>query len=579
MKYRGCIVLLLILAGMFFPVQIVSAREENPPGTTSAPAPTPVPNSGTNPVQNLVQNITQTIHFPAPSIGEAIQKVFDDAAQAQEKRIKHEAAQWAEIFGEVLTVPSPDYYASLAQTSLPAAGALAAALFLLRLAMHHWERLAGGNEPLTTVFSDWIVAGLLAVISGQFLDILTQTSWWMTGYILGDSVTLANKFTSVVSPIAGLYSLLHSPGLFGILIAFGLYVGGVLAVVAMAFSFAAANSVLYVLAFLGPPLAVISVIPQMRWMRSLWTKAASIVALLPFIAGTIFNAGVSLGMLTFQGKGLISTMMHILWLWGAAGLMLSLAGILGRITLSATTEAFGKIGEGVKGVANVAALGMGAGAAGGGATGFVEAGTASASLGGAGAAPGSEIGYLQQAMGHYQSAQRWNMAGAVLDTAGLPAGRFFRSLAQQQQLTGRQAELSARISHLAPDDEDLVNALPASDGDEHLKMNPPDGVHPGVYVKALGAYPGGGQTHFLQGYNEFKGVLEGKTDVQLGSVLSSYPEDVGKMVYAYQVQPDAIAGADDPLRQAAAMGGAKDVLSDFYGEIALHDGKDENITE
>lgn len=577
---RFGVVLLVVLFAALLSARGGFAQSAPPPATAPSPTAAPSPGSSSNPLQNLVQNITQVVHFPAPSISDAIEKVFSGAAEKQEDRIKREAAQWAEIFGEVLSKPTPDFYADLSQKSVPIAGALAAALFLLRLAIHHWTRLAGGDEPLTAVFSDWLVAGLLAVAAGQFLDTLTQTSWWITGYLLGSSVTLADKFTTALSPVAGLYSAIRGPGLFGILIGFGLYVGGLLSVVAMATAFAAANTVLYILAYLGPPVAVVSVIPQMRWLRSLWIKAASIVALLPFVAGAIFDAGVSLGMLTFKGGGLMPVLMNTLWLWGAAGAMLSLAGIVGRITLSAATDAIGKVGASVKGVTNVAALGLGAGAAvatGGASLGLAAAGTAGGAAGGAGAAgagggasvasaasaassaaPDSEIGDLDQAMGHYQNAQRWNMTGAALEAAGLPAGRFFHGLARHEQLGARQHELAARMRRFT-DAADNFSDIPAID---KVELTPPEGVHPGVYARALGAYPGA-QSRFLQGYNNLKTLLQG-TDTPVETLMSAYPEDVGKMVHALQTHQEQIAGADDPLFRAAAMGGATGVLQDFY---------------
>jgi hypothetical protein len=184
----------------------------------------------------------------------------------------------------------------------------------------------------------------------------------------------------------------------------------------------------------------------------------------------------------------------------------------------------------------------------------------------------SEAGFLQQSMGHYQSAQQWDMAGAVLNAAGLPSGRFFQSLAHRQQLSGRMAELSARMSRLVPDDEVLAVSPPSSDA---VELTPPDGIHKGVYAKAVGAYPGG-QTRFLQGYTSLKGVLESKTDARLETMLSAYPESVGKMVYAYQSNPDAVTDAADPLRQAALLGGAHNILADFYGED-VSDNTDDDI--
>jgi uncharacterized protein YqhQ len=60
----------------------------------------------------------------------------------------------------------------------------------------------------------------------------------------------------------------------------------------MLMAFAAANAGLFLLAVVGPSIAVAGALPQMRWMRSLWIKAVSVIALLPLIAGGIFKASI-----------------------------------------------------------------------------------------------------------------------------------------------------------------------------------------------------------------------------------------------------------------------------------------------
>jgi hypothetical protein len=109
----------------------------------------------------------------------------------------------------------------------------------------------------------------------------------------------------------------------------------------------------------------------MRWLRMLWLKAVVVIALLPLIAGGIFKAGVGAANV-FSQPGLLSGLIRIMWLWGATGLLLSLAGILGKTIISTTADALGQMVGAVKQIASVAALaasgagaGMGAGAAAG----------------------------------------------------------------------------------------------------------------------------------------------------------------------------------------------------------------------
>jgi len=267
---------------------VPAAYASTPPPPQAPPVPsqsTPEPSETQPSKPNLIQQITQVLHFPVPSITEALKKVFTEAAQEETRNLSREIGAWSEIFGEISQVPPAKFYSDLAQSSLPAAGALAGALFLLRLAIHHWSRLAGENEPLTTVLSDWLVAGMLAVLSGPFLDLLVQITWWLSGAVLGESSVLAQQFmdTITLSSLIRGAGLLSKPSIFTTLLVLGLSIGGFLAATGMLFAFGSANAVLFILAFLGPPVSVVAVIPQMRWLRSLWLKAASLVAILPFV--------------------------------------------------------------------------------------------------------------------------------------------------------------------------------------------------------------------------------------------------------------------------------------------------------
>ena len=67
-------------------------------------------------------------------------------------------------------------------------------------------------------------------------------------------------------------------------------------------------------------------------------KAVILIALLPIVAGGVFKAGMAAS--TWLGQqGLLSAILRVVWLWGATGLLLSLAGILGKMTLSTHVRA------------------------------------------------------------------------------------------------------------------------------------------------------------------------------------------------------------------------------------------------
>jgi len=54
-------------------------------------------------------------------------------------------------------------------------------------------------------------------------------------------------------------------------------------------------------------------------------------------------------------QGLLSAILRVVWLWGATGLLLSLAGILGKMTISTTADAFGGM---IKAAQQIVSIGM-----------------------------------------------------------------------------------------------------------------------------------------------------------------------------------------------------------------------------
>ena len=153
------------------------------------------------------------------------------------------------------------------------------------------------------------------------------------------------------------------------ILSIALGIGSLLALAAMLFAFGVAQATLYSLAAIGPSVAVASVIPEMKWLRSLWIKGAVLVALMPIMAGGIFKAGIGVAASTVSLGGMMSGVFRVLWLFGAAGLLLSVTGILFRITLGAAGEAVQKMWDVAKGIAGTVAL-VGAAAATGGAAGI-----------------------------------------------------------------------------------------------------------------------------------------------------------------------------------------------------------------
>ena len=355
--------------------------------------------------------------------------------------MSEEVASWTVVIGEIVQAPGNGDYSRVAQSSLPVAAALAPALFLLRLALYHWGRLLGDDDSGLRVVGDWVTAGVLAVASGPFLDLIVRLGWWMVGKVIGEAGGLAMNFvssTTATSVVLGLSNL----SFLGSLISIGLSIGSLLAIGGMLFAFASANAVLFILAVLAPPLAIASVLPQAGWLRSLWMKAVILIALLPIVAGGVFKAGLAASYL-FDKQGLLSAIIRVIWLWGATGLLLSLAGILGKMTISTTADAFGQMIKAAQQIVSIGALaasGVGAVGAGAGAVGATGAGASGA------AATASGLSGSEAAMSHLNAAQQFTQRAGNLEAMGLHApAAYNRSLAHGQELAARQAQLGERM--------------------------------------------------------------------------------------------------------------------------------------
>ena len=535
---------------------------------TPTPAPDPTPPPEPEPPPNVVQQVIHRLLFPAETIGQALTNVFNQAAVNEAESLSGQTAAWGEAIGEVVQAPSEGWFKDQATSSLPTAAALAPALFLLRLAIYHWHRLIGEDDSALRAFGDWVTAGALGVAAGPFLDLATRLGWWMAGAALGETADLARDFMSAMTLPEAVLAGLKSVSLFSGIIAIGLALAGLLAVAGFLFAFAAANATLFVLAVVAPPVAVLSVIPQMRWLRGLWLKAVGLLALLPVVAGAIFKAGL-LAAGPFSGGGLLAAIIRLLWLLGAVGALLSLAGLLGKITLAAGADAALKLAQGAAGVVSLAALA--AGGAGAVATSGAAAGTGGAAraaagtgtLGSAGAATKAEGSSLaagdgvalpgqgyRAALSHLSQAETHTRRAGLFEALGLRApARYASRQAQREGLAARQAELAERLARLAGIATEPQNELDLS---------------PDLYRQVLTGF-GGPPEDLARGFRDLSGLLQDSTPA-LPVLAARYPRETGEMVGAYLRNPRQVGGAEDPLLEAARQAGAHRILRDVFGE-------------
>lgn len=506
------------------PAQALSAPYDTTP--TPTPSPTPTPGGGGTSITEIFYHLV----FPAETISEALASIFNKAVEMEINAMSEEVARWTSVIGEIIQAPSQGDYSKVAQSSLPVAAALAPALFLLRLALYHWGRLLGDDDTGLRVVGDWVTAGALAVAAGPLLDLIVQLGWWMVGKVIGETAALAVEFvnsTTATSATLGLVNLTF----LGSLISIALALGSLIAIGGMLFAFASANAVLFILAVLGPPLAIASTLPQVTWLRSLWLKAVIVIALLPVVAGGVFKAGLA-ATYFFDQQGLLSAVIRVIWLWGATGLLISIAGILGKMTITTTADAVGKLFQAVKQVASIAALAAsGVGAAGG------------AAAGGAGAAGGAAAGGAtggEAAMSHLGSASQLTQRAGIFEALGLktPAA-YNRSQAHEHELAARQAELGERMQRF-----DGVQTQTQTDY----------GFSPSVN-SAIQSNFSGSHDDFQRGFDGLSPHITAQ-GFDPNAFAAQYPEATAHMVQAYNDHPDDINGAQNPLYRAAQLGNA-----------------------
>ena len=516
------------------------------------------PEESTSVVTSITQSFFSVV-FHDDTISKALSNLFKKTAEAQKTDFQKEVVRWSSALNELVKPAEKDQFTTVAKSGLKTAAALAPALFLLRLALYHWSKLLGdGNDTPMVVVGDWLTAGLLAVLSGPFLDLISRLGWWMckvaavgeTRVLAANFVTLmsAPSFLSITSVIPGLVFL---QSLIGIAMTFA----AILAMSGLLFAFVSAQATLFVLAVLGPAISVGAVIPQMRWLRSLWLKAVVLISLLPLIAGAIFKAAVSVAGAISQG-GMVLSLVRLLWLFGATGALLSLSGILAKMTLSASGEAAQKIFGVAKGLVATAALaaatgGIGAAAGGavaaggGAATGTGAAVTGTTMSGSASAAAGTEMAHLAKAQG-------FNKLGTALDAVGAhKQARVAYGMGRNSDLSARQDRLQTKIDGFGgasrKDQTNQPSSPESSDSDLGFSAST------GVKKDILSGF-GGTSSDFRSAYSGLSSHIE-SAGFSPDGFASQYPQAAGMMAKTYTQSQQEIDDSTAPLWETANKAG------------------------
>lgn len=334
----------------------------------------------------------------------------------------------------------------------------------------------------------------------------------------------------------------------------------ILAMAGLLFAFVSAQATLFVLAVLGPAISVGAVIPQMRWLRSLWLKSVVLISLLPLVAGAIFKAAVSIAGAISQG-GMVLSLVRLLWLFGATGALLSLSGILAKMTLSASGEAAKKIFGVAKGLVATAALAAATGGIGAAAGGAVAAGSGAAAGGaatGAGATAtgaamsGSTSAVAGAEMAHLAKAQGFNKLGTALDAVGA------HKQARVAYGMGRSSDLSARQDRLQTKIDGFGSASNKPQADQASQSSPESsdlGFSASSSVKKdiLSGFEGSSDD-FRSAYSGLSTHVEA-AGFSPDGFASQYPQAAGMMAKTYAQSQQEIDDATAPLWETANRAG------------------------
>jgi hypothetical protein len=543
----------------------VPAIGTDEPGDSEEPPDDPPEEGGGSVVTTIAQTFFHVV-FHDDTISKALGNLFRKTAEAQKQDFQVEVSRWTASLSELVQPAEKDQFTNVARSGLKTAAALAPALFLLRLALYHWSKLLGdGNDSPMVVVGDWLTAGLLAVLSGPFLDLVSRLGWWMCRVgAIGEASALAARFVTLMTAPAFLNITSVIPGLVFIqsLIGIGMTFAAILAMAGLLFAFSSAQAALFVLAVLGPGVAVAAVIPQMRWLRSLWLKGVVLISLLPLVAGGIFKAAVSVAGSLSHG-GLVLSLVRLLWLFGATGTLLSLSGILAKMTLSASGEAAKKAFGVAKGLVATAALAAATGGIGGavGAGGMAAGGTAAAGSAGAGlgtaaastAATSTASATASAGLGaeaaHLSKAQSFNKLGTALDAVGAHGqARVAYGLGRGQELAARQDRLQSRIEGFGG----------APQGTSHAPSAPESadvGFPASAQVKndLLSGF-GGSSENFQTAFGGLSSHIEAAGFSPEG-FAAQYPQEVGMMARTYLQSGGEIEGSERPLWETASRAG------------------------
>lgn len=292
-------------------------------------APTPATTPAPNPPPSQV-TVTNRFLFDSSTLSSAVERSIAKQLEKSQSAITAELARGQQLLqsvsGENAILVD---YTDIAKKYFPIAAAIAPLFFVLRLVIYQWNRLGGEDDSIATVGMDYLTAIAFALLIGPTANLIHRFIYWAVG-----TFGLQALATDVASTFSGdfwtTFGNSLSNGLFAVVVGFGLAVAAMIAFAAFLVGFLSAFVILYIVSAIGPIVSIVACIPQLRWVRSTLIKTTALILLLPLLGILVIRAVTILPQ--GLGGGIFGGLVRTIFMLGAASVMLSAAGLIGKFT-------------------------------------------------------------------------------------------------------------------------------------------------------------------------------------------------------------------------------------------------------
>jgi len=413
----GLVFLAVFVLALFSPERAFAAAPDPGDSAAASPAPTPAPAPTPNPPLSQTQqpvNITNRFIFETSTLSGAVERTVQKDSEKFSQGIEAVFADLVSVANRISDASSFVVdYADVSRKYFPVAAAVAPLFFVLRLLVYQWSRLGGDQDSIPSVVLDYATAVIFALLIGPLANLIHKFVYWLPANFGLGSITLPSVL------MAGLSIGINSYGVFFTAIMVALYTISLFAIAAFLIGYLSAFVVLYVVAAIGPIVAVVSVVPQLRWIRNTIIKVTGLVMLLPLL-GLVVMKSVQSIVPQLNIGGFFPLLARTVLYAGAASIMFSAATVIGKFS-------WGAMGEGIKGTVRAIGAGVLAATTGGaGAAVGAVGGTAAVGASGGAAASGgisaSSAVSAAAAAGSSATAAEAASAGTSWLSAGIATG-------------------------------------------------------------------------------------------------------------------------------------------------------------